>query len=597
MNNPKIEDICPICSAEILESDETIVCPRCKTRYHKDCWRKNSGCATYGCSPSNYQRNPRFTNQQQSPSRLSSTKKQTGKMLAAAAGLIFAIAAIIIGIALLQNKPTTGIISATAEAANAAAEKESVILEKMRKIIIPEIDFREAGITEIVVFLSNASREYDNPATPVEDRGVNIALDLGRQAGEIAPININDREISLLSVLEIIKTMANLEYHIRDNFVIIIPNDTKPKPKLKTNAASTTTKAHLPIYTQPEPELELKPEPELEPKPKKETLCDVFAKADDEHKGKDYHALANILNNATHRAIHAHKTKSSEYAGLLEQFGPLTSVSVLEMCVKCSATGECRTCNATGKCLDCKGAGNCASCANGKINCPDCKGTGNQDCSYCRNQKAVRCLSCNGQGQHQKNERVTCDGCNGRGSSPGLRGGPMGGSTIQCTSCRGTGTKTKIAYERCNECRGKGTVECEKCPRSHCGRCDGDGTIKCAVCDNASGHCNKCGGNGLCTNCKGEELCMECDAIGAKIVRAFVCPSKWLFAPNGIYYTDGNSISSGSSLTADKKGFVTIPNNANNSVYAGFDNSGFSSQFIIVSDSTNIRINFLFSMK
>ena len=40
---------CPVCCTEIQEGDDTIVCPDCKMVYHKDCWKDNNGCATYGC--------------------------------------------------------------------------------------------------------------------------------------------------------------------------------------------------------------------------------------------------------------------------------------------------------------------------------------------------------------------------------------------------------------------------------------------------------------------------------------------------------------------------------------------------------------------
>lgn len=40
---------CPVCCCGFMPSDESIVCPDCKTKYHKECWDDNKGCATYGC--------------------------------------------------------------------------------------------------------------------------------------------------------------------------------------------------------------------------------------------------------------------------------------------------------------------------------------------------------------------------------------------------------------------------------------------------------------------------------------------------------------------------------------------------------------------
>lgn len=40
---------CPICYAKITPNDEQTACPNCQMVYHKDCWKDNNGCATYGC--------------------------------------------------------------------------------------------------------------------------------------------------------------------------------------------------------------------------------------------------------------------------------------------------------------------------------------------------------------------------------------------------------------------------------------------------------------------------------------------------------------------------------------------------------------------
>ncbi len=44
------EKKCPICKNPINAGDEDVVCPSCSVTYHKNCWDKNGGCSTYGCS-------------------------------------------------------------------------------------------------------------------------------------------------------------------------------------------------------------------------------------------------------------------------------------------------------------------------------------------------------------------------------------------------------------------------------------------------------------------------------------------------------------------------------------------------------------------
>ncbi len=123
---------------------------------------------------------------------------------------------------------------------------EMKILEKMRSITIPEIDFRQANITDVVTFLSEASREFDRQDIPPEERGVNIVLNLGGVAdapagpatiddpwaaavatpaassGSVPPLTINARFLTLLSALDMIMDLADLKYRVRDNVVLIM---------------------------------------------------------------------------------------------------------------------------------------------------------------------------------------------------------------------------------------------------------------------------------------------------------------------------------------------------------------------------------------
>ena len=41
--------ICPYCQTKIKSKDEAIICPVCHTPHHKECWKENGGCTTYGC--------------------------------------------------------------------------------------------------------------------------------------------------------------------------------------------------------------------------------------------------------------------------------------------------------------------------------------------------------------------------------------------------------------------------------------------------------------------------------------------------------------------------------------------------------------------
>ncbi len=132
--------------------------------------------------------------------------------------------------------------------------------EKMKKIIIPAVEFRQANINDVVNFLVEASMAADP-----DKEGVNIILNLGQSGGasaapapvaapapgaEAAPaddwgfggdmttemptsvgspnvrdITLNLRRISMLDAIKYITEVAGLKYRIEDSAVIITPID------------------------------------------------------------------------------------------------------------------------------------------------------------------------------------------------------------------------------------------------------------------------------------------------------------------------------------------------------------------------------------
>ena len=132
-----------------------------------------------------------------------------------------------------------------------------MLQEKMREIIIPELQFRQANISDVVNFLVEASQVADP-----EKRGVNIILNLGTSGGVSATapapvaasdddwgdfgaddfgspavssggggisgvrdITLNLRRISMLDAIKYITEVANLKFRIEDAAVIITPKD------------------------------------------------------------------------------------------------------------------------------------------------------------------------------------------------------------------------------------------------------------------------------------------------------------------------------------------------------------------------------------
>lgn len=130
---------------------------------------------------------------------------------------------------------------------------EQEIQKKMQAIVIPEINFRNANITDVITFFETASREYDSPDTPPEKRGVNFVLKtVGGSAPAAAPqmsldpfasavspggsdnaggvpITFTARFVTLFDALKTVMDVSNMKFRIKGTIVTImsanIPDD------------------------------------------------------------------------------------------------------------------------------------------------------------------------------------------------------------------------------------------------------------------------------------------------------------------------------------------------------------------------------------
>lgn len=114
--------------------------------------------------------------------------------------------------------------------------------EKMQKIVIPEISFKSASISDVIEFFIEASREFDDPNVAPEQRGVNLILKLAAPAasveineddpfapaaetssGGIPPVTFSARYMSLWDGLQYACELSKLKFRIRGNTVLIMP--------------------------------------------------------------------------------------------------------------------------------------------------------------------------------------------------------------------------------------------------------------------------------------------------------------------------------------------------------------------------------------
>ncbi len=128
--------------------------------------------------------------------------------------------------------------------------KRKLIVEKMTQIRIPEVDFRQANIRDVVDFLHQQSVEFDPSHDPQQRKGVNIILKLDDDGGERTPVESHDPfaapdaafgggkgggdqtlvtfsalDITLKEALDIVIDVAGLKYRIRGSVIIILPKN------------------------------------------------------------------------------------------------------------------------------------------------------------------------------------------------------------------------------------------------------------------------------------------------------------------------------------------------------------------------------------
>lgn len=134
---------------------------------------------------------------------------------------------------------------------------ESKLEEKMKKITIDEIEFRQANMHDVVDFLNKRSRDCDKTTEDDSKKGVNIILNLGlgaapaatpaakpaedvfsqdagaaggagAAAGGIPEVTFSARYITLFNALKIITDVAGLKWRIDGDVVMIVSRDWTP---------------------------------------------------------------------------------------------------------------------------------------------------------------------------------------------------------------------------------------------------------------------------------------------------------------------------------------------------------------------------------
>lgn len=79
---------------------------------------------------------------------------------------------------------------------------------KLNRIILPEVDFGDARLTDVVDFIIQAGRDFD-PSPDENRRGVNIVVAL-TELEKARTISFRAKNVSLLNMLKIVSQMAGV---------------------------------------------------------------------------------------------------------------------------------------------------------------------------------------------------------------------------------------------------------------------------------------------------------------------------------------------------------------------------------------------------
>ncbi len=126
------------------------------------------------------------------------------------------------------------------------------LLEKLNSIMIPQLDFRQANIHDVIKYIDQQAQAADKDSPPNE-RGVNIVLNLQRpgaevtapgapatgqeadpfampsettpSAGGVPTVTLTLRNVYLLDAIKFITEMTGLKYRVESDVVVITPSD------------------------------------------------------------------------------------------------------------------------------------------------------------------------------------------------------------------------------------------------------------------------------------------------------------------------------------------------------------------------------------
>ena len=154
----------------------------------------------------------------------------------------------------VELKDVSGATAKTPIGGDPMRSIEQSIEKRMREMMLPQISFRPpATIIDAVDYFRQASKDYDKPEIPVDQRGFNFVLQLGKTltGSESAPVaakddnafgaaaeeesgaagdvpqvpNISASNVSLAEALKLVCKVTGFKYKVQGSVVMVMPKD------------------------------------------------------------------------------------------------------------------------------------------------------------------------------------------------------------------------------------------------------------------------------------------------------------------------------------------------------------------------------------
>ncbi len=118
--------------------------------------------------------------------------------------------------------PRFGLEGAEGQVGPAPAASRGSIQEKLRGIVLPEVQLVETPLREVLTYLVARSRELDL-LSPPDQRGVNILLSTDDAAVASLPISLQLRNAPLGTVLDYVAQLSRMKYRVDEYAVRLVP--------------------------------------------------------------------------------------------------------------------------------------------------------------------------------------------------------------------------------------------------------------------------------------------------------------------------------------------------------------------------------------